>query len=124
MSTKRSFDCVANWARKKRLEKGYSQSELAAKLNYKNGQFISNVERAKCHYPLWILSHFSDVMQLSKEEIQEMKDAILADYEITIENVISKGKKGASNGKEPRNERSDVANGPQNPTRTISRIGE
>ena len=43
--------------------KGYSQSELSHLLGYKNGQFISNVERALCNIPLKMLGKVSEVLE-------------------------------------------------------------
>ena len=53
----RCFQNIAKLIRQKRLThpKGYSQSELSHLLGYKNGQFISNVERALCNIPLKML---------------------------------------------------------------------
>ncbi len=50
----RCFKNIAKLIRTKRLQhpKAYSQSELSHLLGYKNGQFISNVERALCNIPL------------------------------------------------------------------------
>ena len=54
----RCFKNIAELIKTKRLQhpKGYSQSELSHLLGYKNGQFISNVERALCNIPFSV--HF------------------------------------------------------------------
>lgn len=46
------FQGIATLVRENRLKTGVSQSELSAALGYKNGQFISNVERGLCSVPL------------------------------------------------------------------------
>ncbi len=68
--------------------KGYSQSELSQLLGYKNGQFISNVERALCNVPLKMLGRVSEILDISHDEI---KSAILEDQEKTLENFLQSG---------------------------------
>lgn len=65
--------------------KGYSQSELSHLLGYKNGQFISNVERALCNIPLKMLRRVSEVLDITSEEL---KAAILKDQEETLNNYL------------------------------------
>lgn len=84
----RSFDHIAKLVRSKRVShpKGYSQSELSQLLGYKNGQFISNVERALCNIPLKMLSRVCDILDISHAE---MKEAMLKDYQQTIDNYLA-----------------------------------
>lgn len=79
----RCFKHIAKLIRTKRVQhpKGYSQSELSHLLGYKNGQFISNVERALCNIPLKMLKKVSEVLDISA---QELKEAILKDQEDTL----------------------------------------
>lgn len=86
----RSFDNVAKLIKEKRMShaKSYSQSELSQLLGYKNGQFISNVERGLCNVPLKMLSRISDILNIQHEEL---KNAILADHGKTIDNYFSMG---------------------------------
>ena len=86
----RSFDSIAKLIREKRMghPKGYSQSELSQLLGYKNGQFISNVERALCNVPLKMLGRVSEILSISHEEL---KSAILEDQEKTLENYLQSG---------------------------------
>ncbi len=86
----RCFKNIAYLIRTKRINhpKGYSQSELSNLLGYKNGQFISNVERALCNIPLKMLKKVSEVLDISSEEL---KDAILKDQEETLNNYLSSG---------------------------------
>ncbi len=85
----RSFENIAKLIRTKRLShpKGYSQSELSNLLGYKNGQFISNVERALCNIPLKMLRKVSEVLDIKPEEI---KAAILRDHETTLDNYLNR----------------------------------
>ena len=84
----RSFQNVAKLIREKRLghPKNYSQLELSQLLGYKNGQFVSNVERALCNVPLKMLNRISDILDVSHEEI---KEAILKDHEATLNSYLS-----------------------------------
>ncbi|MCK5882179.1 MAG: helix-turn-helix transcriptional regulator [Bacteriovoracaceae bacterium] len=86
----RSFEHIAKLIRTKRLshEKGYSQSELSHLLGYKNGQFISNVERALCNIPLKMLGRVSEVLNIDPEEL---KQSILKDQEHTLDNYLKMG---------------------------------
>jgi transcriptional regulator with XRE-family HTH domain len=84
----RCFENIAKLIRTKRLghAKGYSQSELSHMLGYKNGQFISNVERALCNIPLKMLRKVSEVLDIAPEEL---KKAILDDHEKTLNNYLN-----------------------------------
>lgn len=83
----RCFKNIALLIRTKRMAhpKGYSQSELSHLLGYKNGQFISNVERALCNIPLKMLGRVSEVLDIPAEDL---KDAILKDHEETLNNYL------------------------------------
>ena len=86
----RCFENIAKLIRTKRINhpKAYSQSELSNLLGYKNGQFISNVERALCNIPLKMLTRVSEVLDVTPEEL---KDAILKDQEVTLDNYLNSG---------------------------------
>lgn len=83
----RCFKNIAQLIRTRRMNhpKGYSQSELSHLLGYKNGQFISNVERALCNIPLKMLRKVSEVLDIPSEEL---KGAILKDQEETLNNYL------------------------------------
>ncbi|MCB9061285.1 MAG: helix-turn-helix transcriptional regulator [Halobacteriovoraceae bacterium] len=85
---KRCFDNIAELVRISRLNhsKRYSQTELSAFLGYKNGQFISNVERGICSIPVKSLKKISDLLGISPEDI---KEAVLKDHAQTIDNFFS-----------------------------------
>lgn len=93
----RSFKNIAALVRTKRINhpKNYSQSDLSLLLGYKNGQFISNVERGLCNVPLKMMKKISEVLDITPVEI---KTAILKDHEETLTNYFEKSpvKKGAS----------------------------
>jgi hypothetical protein len=83
----RCFKNIAQLIRTKRMNhpKGYSQSELSHLLGYKNGQFISNVERALCNIPLKMLKKVSEVLDIPADEL---RTAILRDQEETLNNYL------------------------------------
>ena len=83
----RCFKNIAKLIRTKRLQhpKAYSQSELSHLLGYKNGQFISNVERALCNIPLKMLGKVCTVLDMDPAEL---KTAILKDHEETLNNYL------------------------------------
>lgn len=80
----RSFSYVAKLIKDKRLShpERYSQTQLSKTLGYKNGQFISNLERGLCSIPLKGMVNFVNVLNISEEEL---KEAILKDYELTLD---------------------------------------
>lgn len=80
----RSFSYVAKLIKDKRLShpERYSQTQLSKTLGYKNGQFISNLERGLCSIPLKGMINFVNVLNISEAEL---KEAILKDYELTLD---------------------------------------
>ena len=83
----RCFRHMAELIRRKRInhKNNYSQAELSKKLGHKNGQFISNVERALCSIPLKRLKTVCEVLDITPEEI---KKAYLLDHETTLESHL------------------------------------
>lgn len=88
----RSFENMAKLIKNKRVNhpKGYSQSELSSLLGYKNGQFISNVERALCNVPLKMLGRVSEVLDINPEDL---KRAIMSDLDRTLEDYFKQSTK-------------------------------
>ncbi len=94
----RSFKHIAKLIRTKRINhpKNLSQLELSQMLGYKNGQFISNVERGLCNVPLKMLKKISDVLEIDHGEL---KQAILKDNEETLDNFFNKYQSAVKNDK-------------------------
>ena len=84
---KREFANIATLVRTYRTPKGISQSQLSRELGYKNGQFISNVERGLCSIPFEKIETLSKVLDVSAVEV---KKAILDDYSTFIDTHIEK----------------------------------
>ncbi len=85
----RSFKHIAQLIRTKRINhpKNYSQSDLSVLLGYKNGQFISNVERGLCNVPLKMMKKISDVLEIDPDDL---KHVILKDHEETLTNFFNR----------------------------------
>lgn len=83
----RTFQHVAKLLKKYRNlhPKKYSQAELSNLLGYKNGQFISNIERGLCSIPLKNIVQVIDILDVPK---QEMYDAVMKDFETTIDKYL------------------------------------
>src|SRR5210317_2601560 len=92
----RCFENIAKLVRTRRINhpKGYSQSELSHLLGYKNGQFISNVERALCNIPLKMLGKVSEILDISSDDI---KQAILRDHDKTLDNYLAESRMETEN---------------------------
>lgn len=88
----RSFESIAKLIKGRRINHpaNYSQSDLSKELGYKNGQFISNVERGLCSIPLKMLTKVCEVLDISHED---MKEALMADYEKTLNSYLEGSKK-------------------------------
>ena len=77
------FDLIGQFVKDNRIKKtgrnpkGLSQTELSTALGYKNGQFISNVERALCSIPAKKLLVLAEVFSVDAEDIVEIKVADL-----------------------------------------------
>jgi transcriptional regulator with XRE-family HTH domain len=91
----RQFDNIARLVRHRRAghPKAYSQAKLSKVLGYKNGQFISNVERGYCSIPLKSVGKLAAVLDIP---VSEIKIALLSDYESTIDNHIESAKTSES----------------------------
>jgi transcriptional regulator with XRE-family HTH domain len=100
-SKNRSFNGIANLVKKYRLEHSdkLSQVELSNLLGYKNGQFISNVERGICAIPLKALKDLIRILSIPEDQLLS---AMVKDYEQTVVNHL----RGTSSG-------SDYINGSQ-----------
>lgn len=85
----RTFKHIATLIKNTRMNhpKAYSQSELSELLGYKNGQFISNVERGLCSIPLKMMKKVSEVLDIAPDDL---KEAILKDHEDTLSSYFKK----------------------------------
>lgn len=76
----KKFDNIAQLIKTKRTseEVDLSQQQLSMLLGYKNGQFISNVERGLCSIPSNKLKMISKTLKITKEDL---KATLIKDYE-------------------------------------------
>ena len=72
--------------RSKRAEFGISQDALALQLGFKNGQYISNVERDLCGFPVKHLNSLSKVIHVSTIQLVDAYKSDCAEY---IEGAIA-----------------------------------
>lgn len=79
----RTFENISKLVKSKRqlVPGGLSQNDLSVMLGYKNGQFISNVERGLCSIPYKNLKKLSEILNVPKEDL---KAAILKDVEVAL----------------------------------------
>ena len=79
----KSFKHIASLIKIKRIAhpNGLSQTDLSLLLGYRNGQFISNVERGLCNIPLKNMKKISEVLDIPPEEL---KKTILKDLDDTL----------------------------------------
>lgn len=63
----------------------FSQSKLSSELGYRNGQFISNVERGICSIPLDKVAKVANVLGLDSNSL---RDALVEDYESKVNKAL------------------------------------
>jgi transcriptional regulator with XRE-family HTH domain len=88
----KQFKHIAKLVKDARLShpKKYSQAELSDALGYKNGQFISNIERGLCSVPLRSLYAVTEVLNIPADKL---KEALLLDFEGTLTDHFKPGSK-------------------------------
>jgi len=72
-----SFKNIARLIRESRELTHWSQTDVALKLGLRQGQFISNVERAKCSIPVYFVPTVSEIIDVP---IPVIIDAMVQDY--------------------------------------------
>jgi transcriptional regulator with XRE-family HTH domain len=87
------FRHLGTYLRQKRLDSGYTQSELAGSLGDVHSQFVSNWERGLCAPPGHSLHKLIDVLKLNREKLVEV---MLDDSRMVIESKVFKKKSKAA----------------------------
>lgn len=88
MSTaKREFKNIGRLVKTTRDSKGISQTFLSKELGYKNGQFVSNIERGICSIPFEKIPTLATLLGIDPMQI---KEAIMKDYSLAIDSYIRK----------------------------------
>lgn len=81
----RTFPKIAKMVRTNRVLNSLSQADLSKLVGYKNGQFISNVERSLCSVPAKAIPR---VAHHVNAPIEPMIEAMVADYKANITREI------------------------------------
>lgn len=77
MKTKPTFTRIAHVCRIARYKTPWSQTDISMKLGWKNGQFISNIERGLCSLPSKYLMKYCHTLEIPVENVIE---AMVEDY--------------------------------------------
>jgi transcriptional regulator with XRE-family HTH domain len=75
------FENIGKLTKKSRKILGMTQKELSVELNYRNSQYISNLERSVCGIPAKKIAKYSEVLKIDK---QTVIDAIVADTRVRL----------------------------------------
>jgi transcriptional regulator with XRE-family HTH domain len=67
-----AFRALGLYLKKRRIQKGFTQSEVAQKLGYGSPQFISNIERGISSVPVKSLKIFVNLYEVPAEEVLEI----------------------------------------------------
>jgi len=82
--------------KQRREDNGLTQDQLSKLLGYKNGQYLSNIERGLCGIPQKNIKHFADILRVNKNEIINdiiidktayLKSYLSAQWDDEVENV-------------------------------------
>jgi transcriptional regulator with XRE-family HTH domain len=84
----KKFNNIARLVKESRVNRTpYSQQDLSILIGYKNGQFISNIERGLCSLPL---NKLADLAIHLRIDLDPIMDALLKDHAATIEEAFNK----------------------------------
>lgn len=75
------FQAISKLVKEARENQKLSQNNLALLMGFKNGQFVSNIERGLCSVPLKSINKMSEVLEISTEDIcnavvQDFRDRV------------------------------------------------
>lgn len=83
----KKFSNIASLVREGRSANNLSQVQLSEVLGYKNGQFISNVERGLCSIPI---SKINSLAKAIKTDSNIIVTAMVADEEAYLRSIIQR----------------------------------
>ena len=86
MKGKHCFKNIAKFVKEEREAAGLSQSEMAKRIGWNNGQFVSNIEREQCSLPVKLIGRASVVLKCNPKNI---KRVIEMDFKETLNNFSS-----------------------------------
>ncbi|HWY36095.1 MAG TPA: helix-turn-helix transcriptional regulator [Nitrosopumilaceae archaeon] len=82
---KKEFKNFGDFCLLARKQKGMSQKTLAEKLSWGSGQFVSNIERGICSYPL---NKFKLLARTLKIDLRQLTDVYAGDEIRRIEKEV------------------------------------
>ena len=88
MNKQKKFENVGKLVGELREASGLSQEALSKKLGYKNGQFISNIERGLSGLPVKKVCKLAQVLKVGTDPILK---AMVADFKHEI-TIVTNGK--------------------------------
>ena len=71
-----------------RINANMSQLELAQKLGYSSGQFVSNIERGTVGLPLKKIKKFCRALKLKDKDIDLLRGIMIQEYSDKIDKVF------------------------------------
>ncbi len=89
------FTGISKLLKESREKTPWSQTDLAKKLNMRNGQFISNIERGLCGLPSKYGSQVCDILSIDKDV---MIETMTADYKNGLIEDFNSGNSGVQHG--------------------------
>jgi len=84
------FKTIGNYTKEKRIAAGLSQVAVARKLGYGSAQFVSNVERGLCGYPLRNLRKLEKVLGV---DLKHMQALLVSAYDAEVSSAFFPKKK-------------------------------
>lgn len=82
----RVFNNIAKLVSNRRQNLGLTQTELSIMVGFKNGQFVSNIERGLCSIPAKDIVKLADGLKINSSLIVE---AMVLDYKETLSNFAN-----------------------------------
>ena len=87
----RQFRAIGSTVRFYRARVGLSQTVVAKAMGYKNGQYISNVERGMCRVPVKSIPRLAKILNIGNETLI---DSWLADERVYMERICREDQGG------------------------------
>jgi len=73
----KKFNHISNYLKARRAEVGISQGDLSRSIGFKNGQYISNIERGLCSIPSAKITALATSL---KTKPRDIIDVMVMDY--------------------------------------------
>ncbi len=86
----RLHQTLGEYLKEKRMESGFTQSEVADKLGYSSPQFVSNFERGLCSPPV---SNLKTLVKLYKISTDEVVRLIIKEQERDLRHALGAARK-------------------------------